>query len=65
MRYQVWAWDGHYIRGKKVGRKTKNRDKAIEKAETIPGFHHFDEESNTIWIEDAEGAPIGLIEIIQ
>jgi len=63
--YQVWIWNGRYIRGKKVGRKTRSRDKAIEKAKTIKGFHHLDKEKDVLWIEDQDNNPIGLIEILE
>jgi hypothetical protein len=60
--YQVWEWNGRYIRGNKVGKETHNYKEAISHAKDIPGFKHLQKEKNVSWIEDKDGNPVGLIE---
>ena len=59
--WQLWEWDGRYIQGKLVS-KHKTKAATISKAKKRLGENiRLTEEDTTIWIDDVNGIPIGLI----
>jgi hypothetical protein len=67
MKYQVWAWNGRYLRGNKVGGEVKTLLQATQIAKNLPDFKSLSTpkpNSSMIFIL-GEGVTIGLIETIE
>ena len=64
MSWQIWVAEGHYIKGKKHGRKNTTLSAAKTKAAELPNFDHIieDKDKKEYWIEDQNGQPIGIIQ---
>ena len=59
--WEVWKWDGHYIKGEML-KRCKKKETAIKYAKENIKYHKTDPVTETeIFLEDKNGIPIGMI----
>tara|TARA_R110001592_G_scaffold221041_1_gene475671 strand:+ start:1439 stop:1639 length:201 start_codon:yes stop_codon:yes gene_type:complete len=60
--WEVWQWNGQYIKGKRI-KRSKTKETAVKHAKKIIKYKKMvkGDNKNEFYLEDEDGRPIGII----